>query len=80
MNGLGDPRLTLQQHELAADGRARVTAGHRGGVPGASRWALFWRRLATRRALLELDDAQLQDIGLTREQARAEALRPFWRL
>ncbi|HLD66429.1 MAG TPA: DUF1127 domain-containing protein [Pseudomonas sp.] len=80
MNGLGDPRLTLQRHELAADGRARVTAGHRGGVPGESRWALFWRRLTTRRALLELDDGQLQDIGLTREQARAEALLPFWRL
>lgn len=80
MNGLGDPRLTLQRHELAADGRIRVAAGHRGGVPGESRWALFWRRLITRRALLELDDAQLQDIGLTREQARAEALLPFWKL
>lgn len=31
-----------------------------------------------RRRLAELDDAQLRDIGLTREAARAEADRPVW--
>lgn len=31
-----------------------------------------------RRALLELDDAILRDIGLTRTQAVQEASRPFW--
>ncbi|SIO56638.1 Uncharacterized conserved protein YjiS, DUF1127 family [Rhodovulum sp. ES.010] len=31
-----------------------------------------------RRRLAELDDALLRDIGLTREQARAEARRPIW--
>jgi uncharacterized protein YjiS (DUF1127 family) len=44
------------------------------------RWRLLRRRLETRRALLELDAGQLKDIGLTAEQARAEATRPFWRL
>lgn len=44
------------------------------------RWGAFRRRLSTRKALLRLSDAQLQDIGLNRAQALAEAERPFWRL
>ncbi|MCZ4351064.1 DUF1127 domain-containing protein [Roseovarius aestuarii] len=32
----------------------------------------------SRRALAELDDAALLDIGVTRAQADAEARRPFW--
>lgn len=80
MNGLGDVRLALRQQELLADAeppalRAQSPVDGQGG-----RWRLFWRRLSTRRALLELDEAQLKDVGLTRAQARAEALRPFWRL
>jgi uncharacterized protein YjiS (DUF1127 family) len=31
-----------------------------------------------RRALAEMSDHQLQDIGLTRFQAEDEAARPFW--
>ena len=31
-----------------------------------------------RRMLAELDEARLTDIGLTPEQARIEAERPFW--
>ena len=46
----------------------------------AGRWQLVWRRLRTRRALLQLNADQLRDIGLTAEQAREEALRPFWQL
>ncbi|HPD91452.1 MAG: DUF1127 domain-containing protein [Rhodobacter sp.] len=34
--------------------------------------------LRQRRALAELDDARLRDLGLTRAQARSEADRPFW--
>lgn len=33
-----------------------------------------------RRQLTTLDDAQLTDLGLTREMAEAEASRPFWDL
>jgi uncharacterized protein YjiS (DUF1127 family) len=44
----------------------------------APRWCLFFRRLSTRKALLGLSDAQLRDIGLSREQAKAEAQLPFW--
>jgi uncharacterized protein YjiS (DUF1127 family) len=41
-----------------------------------------WRcaeRSAQWRALAELNDNRLRDIGLTREQAQAESARPFWR-
>lgn len=31
-----------------------------------------------RRSLRDLSDETLRDIGLTREQARNEAARPFW--
>jgi uncharacterized protein YjiS (DUF1127 family) len=48
--------------------------------PALAHWRLFLRRLATRRALRELDAHLLRDIGLSREQALAEAERPFWRL
>lgn len=41
---------------------------------------LTWRRRANQRAALAvLDDRLLEDIGLTREQARAESGKPFWR-
>jgi uncharacterized protein YjiS (DUF1127 family) len=32
-----------------------------------------------RRALLELDDDQLRDIGISRRQALEEGRKPFWR-
>lgn len=35
-------------------------------------------RQKTRRELLRLDDRELRDIGITREQALKEARRTFW--
>jgi uncharacterized protein YjiS (DUF1127 family) len=35
-------------------------------------------RRRQRQQLRQLDDHQLRDIGLTREQAEREADRPFW--
>lgn len=32
-----------------------------------------------RQALAQLDDHDLKDIGVTREQANAEAAKPFWK-
>lgn len=43
------------------------------------RWALYRHRWASRRTLLELTDDQLRDIGLDFQQARVEAMKPFWR-
>ncbi|MNR38889.1 hypothetical protein D3C85_1570360 [compost metagenome] len=47
---------------------------------GLGRWGLFWHRLHTRKALLTLTPEQLRDVGLSREQAREEGLKPFWRI
>ncbi len=47
----------------------------RGLVALLRRW---YRRARERRALAELDDYLLKDCGLTREQARREAGKPFW--
>lgn len=44
-----------------------------------ARLAAALERRRTRRALAQLDDAGLADVGLTREEARAESARPFWR-
>jgi uncharacterized protein YjiS (DUF1127 family) len=35
-----------------------------------------WRQ---RRALAEIDDRMLRDMGISRSQAMAEAAKPFWR-
>ncbi|WP_084381327.1 DUF1127 domain-containing protein [Pseudomonas mucidolens] len=76
MSGLNDVRLVLQSQELEA-GQQRTTAGLAPRV--TSGWSLFWRRRQTRKALLELTQEQLRDIGLDTEQARQEGLKPFWR-
>ncbi len=39
---------------------------------------LWFQRARQRRALAELDDRQLDDIGISREQAQREAAKRFW--
>ncbi|MFV3335246.1 DUF1127 domain-containing protein [Pseudomonas sp. NY15437] len=75
MSGLSDVRLTLYQQELLEIPGVREASR---GLQ-ESRWQQFWRRVRTRKQLLELSDAQLRDIGISREQAKLEAMRPFWR-
>jgi len=79
MNGLSDVRLTLKSSELEGVNGQRLS-----GMPAhaalTGRWQRFMRRLTTRRALLRLNDTQLEDIGLSREQAEREATLPFWKL
>jgi uncharacterized protein YjiS (DUF1127 family) len=81
MNGLSDVRLALHSQELAAgQEQGSCAATIRNSPCGLSRLGLFWHRLHTRKALLDLTSEQLRDIGLSREQAREEGLKPFWRL
>jgi uncharacterized protein YjiS (DUF1127 family) len=47
-----------------------------GWLPFAQRMHDRWRQ---RQALLDLDDRLLRDIGITREQAKREARKPFWK-
>lgn len=44
-------------------------------LPPLSHLLSVWRE---RRALSRLDDAALNDIGITREEAMIEARRPLW--
>ena len=67
--------------------------GHRQAASGASLWArtgavateivtslLVWHdRARERRALLEMSDLQLHDIGISRAEAGSEGDKPFWR-
>ena len=39
----------------------------------------IWDRQRQRRALFDLDDHQLRDIGKTRAEALKEARKPFWK-
>lgn len=80
MNGLSDVRLSLKSSELDGCARQRVAALVPPREALSHRWKMFVRRLVTRRALLELSDAQLRDIGLSRDQANREASLPFWKL
>ncbi|AOE62902.1 DUF1127 domain-containing protein [Pseudomonas corrugata] len=80
MNGLSDVRLTLHSQELEAGQEKELRGASFGNAPAClGRWGLFWHRLHTRRVLLELTPEQLRDIGMDPQQAREEALKPFWR-
>jgi uncharacterized protein YjiS (DUF1127 family) len=81
MNGLSDVRLTLHSQEMAAgQHNGPREAVMRNAPSGLSRWAAFWQRVHTRKALLELTPEQLKDVGLSLQQAREEGLKPFWRI
>ena len=81
MNGLSDVRLTLHSQELTA-GQINGTreARLRNAPSCLGRWGLYWHRLHTRRALMSLTPEQLRDVGLSREEALEEGLKPFWRI
>jgi uncharacterized protein YjiS (DUF1127 family) len=51
---------------------------HLGGAAVQAVWS-WMERSRQRRALAELDDRLLRDIGLTRDEARRECANPFWK-
>jgi uncharacterized protein YjiS (DUF1127 family) len=56
-----------------------VTAGQAVLSSLASMIAIWLNRQQGRRDLSELDDRLLADVGISREDARWEARKPFWR-
>ena len=59
----------------------RRADGHQpgSGLPGMARTARIWaERCRQRTALADLDDRLLDDVGLSREEARREIAKPFW--
>lgn len=75
MGGMSDVRLQLLARELEAGQQAKVF----NAPEGLGRWGLMLHRWHTRRALLQLTDVELRDVGLSWEQARTEGLKPFWK-
>ncbi|WP_286913601.1 MULTISPECIES: DUF1127 domain-containing protein [unclassified Pseudomonas] len=75
MAGMSDVRVQLMARELEDEQRTKVF----NAPAGLGRWGLMLHRWHTRRALLELDNEQLRDIGLSWEQAREEGRKPFWK-
>lgn len=55
-----------------------ATATVRTKVSVLTRFVQAYAGWQQRKHLATLDDARLDDIGLTRAQARAEAARPIW--
>lgn len=50
------------------------------GLTAIGRAIALWRmRAKTRRDLRNLPEALRRDVGLTREDTRVEAMKPFWR-
>jgi uncharacterized protein YjiS (DUF1127 family) len=74
---------------VGAGGAARMAVAHpEGGLRSALRSSvirmveafLAWHdRARERRALMELSDHMLRDIGISRAEAHDEAAKPFWR-
>jgi uncharacterized protein YjiS (DUF1127 family) len=75
MGGMSDVRLHLMAKELETGQHAKVF----NAPAGLGRWGLMLHRWHTRRALLQLTDDELRDVGLSWEQAREEGRKPFWR-
>ena len=64
-------RLSTVTH---ADARRRIRP--RGWLLAIFEMHEHWRQ---RQALTELDDRMLADLGLTRDEVRAEVTKPFWK-
>jgi uncharacterized protein YjiS (DUF1127 family) len=66
-------------------GSAQAKGDLRSAVRNGFAWViealLAWHdRARERRALMQLSDQMLRDIGISRARAQGEAARPFWRV
>ena len=68
-----------RSHVTSGFSRSR-SAGRQGLVLGIAMMVETWfERHRQRRALLELSDHMLKDIGLSRADVAEETAKPFWR-
>lgn len=80
MNGVIEVKLAVQDDQRPVQAkRGERVINHTVEQPASGRWALYRHRWTTRRALRGLTDDELLDIGLSVQQARIEAGKPFWR-
>jgi uncharacterized protein YjiS (DUF1127 family) len=75
--------MHVQQSAAARSSASRALNGVRRGVAIigsalSARFRLFRQRASQRQALARLNDRLLRDVGLSREEADAEASKPFW--
>lgn len=71
MNGFSEVSPTSDIQPVALDERR--------AQPRPTRLQRLLRRWHTRQALLTLTEAELRDVGLSLQQAHAEAAKPFWK-
>lgn len=76
MNGAVEAKLSVRDIQPSERVQAQ---NHTVARPASSRLALYCHRWATRRTLRGLTDDELLDIGMSVQQARLEAGKPFWR-
>jgi uncharacterized protein YaiL (DUF2058 family) len=80
MNGLSDVRLTLHSQELVAGQGNGAQRRHAQRAVRPESLGSVLASSAHAQGVAEADAEQLKDVGLTREQAREEGLKPFWRI
>ena len=67
------------RRSLAAPQHIRVHESRRPWPARIFTWLIVWNeRQRQRRRLNELDDRDLRDMGLSRDQVEAESRKPFW--
>jgi uncharacterized protein YjiS (DUF1127 family) len=79
--------MSIVVPSLASRNEAAATSHYDGAETSRPVWrtrVLRWcarcsARSRQRHALAQLDDCLLKDIGVTRQQAIAEAAKPFWK-
>ncbi|MBI6923045.1 DUF1127 domain-containing protein [Pseudomonas putida] len=75
MGSLSDVRIEQSLGDNEALQRSETHAAPK----ALSRLQLMLRRWRTRRALLQLSDHELRDVGLSWQEARSEGCKPFWK-
>lgn len=76
MQTLGYKKTTSFTSRLGAAPKVSATTGQNKIVAILVAWNARYRM---RRALSEMSDHMLDDIGLTRDATQAEVAKPFWR-